>query len=309
MRRIQRFFQLQALLLENVANVIFLLIPLPEQIILTLDRTNWQFGNKDINFLTLCFVYKGVSIPFLWELLDHKGNSNTEQRKLLLERATKILGDRKIHCLLADREFIGEEWFKSLIQKGVPFCVRVVESTLVLKKSKGKVPVKILCRGLKSGESKTLKNTIWEIKVKLTCLRFPSGELLILASPPDFADDQLPIYSKRWTIECLFKSLKSQGFNFEDTHLKDAEKLSKLFALCSIAFTWSTKVGDVKNDVLPIKIKNHGRPLYSLFTYGFQTLQTAFLRAYSVIKRRLKKLPDLLDFSTKNLENLKNVVY
>jgi hypothetical protein len=309
MRRIQRFFQFQEIALENIAKISFALIPLPKQIILTLDRTNWQFGTKDINFLTLCFVYKGISIPFLWSLLDHKGNSNTTQRVTLLERALKILGDNKIHCLLADREFIGEEWFKNLIKKKIPFCIRILESTLA-KNSRGKqIPIKTLCRELKAGESKTLKNKIWGVKVKLTCLRLPSGELLILASPPSFEAPQLPIYTKRWTIECLFKSLKTQGFNLEGTHLKHEQRLSILFALCAIAFAWSVKVGDIKNDMVPIKIKNHGRPLYSLFTYGFHALQGVFFRAYSVVKRSFKKFPDLMDFSTKNLEKIKSVVY
>jgi len=36
---------------------------------------------------------------------------NTEQRKELLGRFITELGADKIDCLLADREFIGEDWF------------------------------------------------------------------------------------------------------------------------------------------------------------------------------------------------------
>jgi len=32
-------------------------------------------------------------------------------------------------------------------------------------------------------------------------------------------------YKRRWEIEVLFQCLKSRGFNFEETHLKDEERL------------------------------------------------------------------------------------
>ena len=32
----------------------------------------------------------------------------------------------------------------------------------------------------------------------------------------------------RWQIETLFGCLKTRGFNFEDTHLRDASRLSKM---------------------------------------------------------------------------------
>src|SRR5262245_6229338 len=44
-------------------------------------------------------------------------------------------------------------------------------------------------------------------------------------------------------IESLFGALKSRGFNLEDTHLKDSERLSRLLALLALAFTWAFVVG------------------------------------------------------------------
>ena len=40
----------------------------------------------------------------------------------------------------------------------------------------------------------------------------------------------------RWQIETLFGCLKTRGFNFEDTHLTDPERLSKLLGLLALAF-------------------------------------------------------------------------
>ena len=51
-----------------------------------MDRTNWQWGKKNINILMLSITYKGIAIPLFWSLLDKKGNSNTSERIALMER-------------------------------------------------------------------------------------------------------------------------------------------------------------------------------------------------------------------------------
>jgi hypothetical protein len=38
-------------------------------------------------------------------------------------------------------------------------------------------------------------------------------------------------------------ALKTTGFNIEDTHLTDIDRINKLFALVLIAFVWAYKVG------------------------------------------------------------------
>jgi len=55
----------------------------------------------------------------------------------------------------------------------------------------------------------------------------------------------------------FFRALKSSGFNFEDTHLTDPDRISKLLALVCIAFIWVYLVGiERNNNGHPIKIKN-----------------------------------------------------
>jgi hypothetical protein len=73
------------------------------------------------------------------------------------------------------------------------------------------------------------------------------------------------LYKERWQIESAFKALKTSGFNIEDTHLTDIERLSKLMALVLIAFAWVYKAGIYLDGLCPIKIKNHGRRAKSLF--------------------------------------------
>ncbi len=98
---------------------------------LALDRTNWMYGKQHINLLVLSVCILGCSIPIYWLELDGRGNSNTEQRKELLGLFIANLGTDKIDYLLADREFIGEEWFNYLIENKIKFIVRIKSNMLL----------------------------------------------------------------------------------------------------------------------------------------------------------------------------------
>jgi hypothetical protein len=40
------------------------------QVILAIDRTNWQYGGKDNNLLVLSVVVNGCGVPLFWIELD-----------------------------------------------------------------------------------------------------------------------------------------------------------------------------------------------------------------------------------------------
>ena len=43
-------------------------------------------------------------------------------------------------------------------------------------------------------------------------------------------------YKKRWSIELLFSHLKKRGFNLEDTHMTQVEKVERLFGVVTLRF-------------------------------------------------------------------------
>ena len=51
------------------------------------------------------------------------------------------------------------------------------------------------------------------------------------------------VYSNRWYIESMFKDLKSNGFQLEQTHVTKTERLETLFGLLAIAYAWMIKIG------------------------------------------------------------------
>jgi len=76
----------------------------------------------------------------------------------------------------------------------------------------------------------------------------------------------------------MFKAFKTKGFNLEDTHLRDIDRIDKLVAVVSIAFTWAYKAGIYAHQhIKPIIIKKHGRKAYSFFKYGLKFLTNALL--------------------------------
>ena len=64
--------------------------------------------------------------------------------------------------------------------------------------------------------------------------RLMSGESLIILSPDASRVTAIPGDDKwRWEIETLFRALKSQGFDFEATHLTELDRIETLLALFS----------------------------------------------------------------------------
>jgi hypothetical protein len=258
-----------------------------EKITLTLDRTNWKFGKIDINFLVISGIYNNHSIPLCWMLLPHRGNSHTNQRIDLIERLLFIVPLSRIKTLLADREFIGEDWFLYLKEKGISFCIRVRENILVHDVRRGgTIQLKKLLKYLAIGQTRELYQKISEIPLRIFGTRILGGELLILAV---FGDDDLfdafNLYARRWTIETMFKSFKSAGFNFEATHQQNLERLYKIMILLAISYTWAIKIGEIKNEIQPIKIKTTQKSEFSIFSYGFRAIQTILLKGVSLQKK------------------------
>ena len=273
-RRLQRFFANFELDYDLMAKLVAALIPKTgEGYVLSLDRTNWQFGKFSINLLVLGIVHQGVAFPVYWMFLDKKGNSNTAERIAIMEKFIATFGVSSIAWLLADREFVGKKWFKFLRQQKIPFRIRIKQNFQVAGK-KGQIPVMVIFQHLTIGETLVLprKRLILGQQLYLIGLRLEDEYLLLVTDqkPQTALED----YAKRWNIETLFGILKSRGFRFEETHLTDGERINKLLALLTLATIWAFKVGQWLHQQEPLKIKKHGRLAKSIFRYGLDFLRS-----------------------------------
>lgn len=278
-RQFQRFLAKAHFDYRSIARLIFSLFDFGaiDGYYLTMDRTNWSLGKLEINILFLCIEWHGCSIPLIWLLLPHKGNSSTKHRIALINRFINLFGQSKIKCLLADREFIGSEWLSYLQALDIPFCIRIKKDADTTNARGKSVQVGWLCYDLKPGEQIQLANKrrIYNQWLTISAAKSPrDGQLMIVVSNRDHHG--IEDYLNRWPIECLFGYLKSRGFNFESSCLVHRARIKKLVALLALSHCWAISTGIWRHyNVKKIRLKKHGRKAKSFFRYGLDFLQQA----------------------------------
>ena len=73
LRRIQRFIANHALNLDLVARMIFSLLLVKDGLVLSMDRTNWKFGEFNINILSLGITYQRRCLPIAAQSFGQTG--------------------------------------------------------------------------------------------------------------------------------------------------------------------------------------------------------------------------------------------
>ena len=282
-RRIQRFMALADLSMIWVAKLIFSLLPEKDNLVLSMDRTNWKFGDKNINILMLGVSYKNVAFPILFKMLDKRGNSNTVERIALVQDFIDCFGKDCIDSLVADREFVGEQWLNFLNTNKIRYFIRIRNNfKIYCPRRQKEIAAHHLFHSLRVGELRHYSKII--LMHGEYC--YLSGTKSIKEGKVDFCiivsfnkpDEALEYYAKRWQIETLFRALKTSGFNLEDTHVTHPERLEKLIMLVMIAFVWCYKIGDfIDAQIKAIRIKKHGRRAISVFRYGLDYLSKCLL--------------------------------
>ncbi|MFK7604415.1 IS4 family transposase [Deinococcus sp. SM5_A1] len=255
---------------QDVLNVLLPLLP-EGRLTLVMDRTNWHYGQTPLNLLVLGVILGGAVIPLVWTVLPHQGNSCTAARILLVARLLKVLPAKRWNVLIADREFIGQEWCGFLRWKRIRHCLRIRENTRVDDEV-----VRDLFTTLKPGEVRTLFGRTWVYGgwMNVVITLSPAGDRVIVASDLPVLD-VLVTYRLRWGIESAFSALKTRGLNLEATHMTASDRISRLFGLLCIALAWMTRVGAEDHQQAPPRRDNRGRLSVSLSRQGWMQLSQA----------------------------------
>ncbi len=228
---------------------------------LTLDGTSWAMGEKKIHLLTLAIVVGSVSIPIWWEELDKKGLSNFKERKRVIEGGFAVM-DLRGFCLLADREYLGRAWYNYLVDKGLDFVIR-------LKRAIFKQHVDEQCgvksrlfahqsynyRGLENGANQA-KYRYCGVCKQVVLLGY-TYTLVVFKNPDPNAEQPLlyfistlkkkrkiiKAYPIRWTIECCFKHLKSNGFDLEGMGFRKSKKIMLMMGIVVFLYSLCIRQG------------------------------------------------------------------
>lgn len=296
-RRFQRFFAQVSFDFNAVARCIVHILDLTnKQMTLSLDRTNWKFGQLEINFLVLSVTFEGSAVPLFWALLNHRGNSNFEQRRAIINRFIRTFGKTCIAVLIADREFLSKQTLDFLKENRLPFCFRVKSNYKMTNKKGKKSKISRLFSGYPKGfiyhDEKPRR--MWGHKVFVTGVTNHQGSLVVVIRDRPSAQkwEALDEYKLRWKIEDLFAFLKKSGFDLESTHFNKRIRLKKLMAVIAIATAWAVKTGLMLNDKRPIHKKTHKRKALSIFRYGLELIRMTLLNPFS--KPRIEGIPILL---------------
>lgn len=164
---------------------------------LCLDRTNWKFRKKNVNYLVLSWrIHKQVSLPFFAAELDKAGNSNTKGKTELLEQFGKVFGFDCIQSLLADNE-LGDARFKRLIAWNVPFFIPVRENSLVFYDDP--IHAKDLLDHLKPFKYCLIEKDMYGSTLYFSGTLSNAGDLVIVISNQECKPKKiLDKYRKRW---------------------------------------------------------------------------------------------------------------
>jgi hypothetical protein len=205
----------------------------------------------------------------------------------ILKRVVERLGTSKIEALLADREFVGTQWFLFLIEEKIPFIIRVKQNSMVeIGESGGKLPIGRLRKWL--GRKKVINHPVnlWGLSLYVSIeKRRDAKEQMIVVSNFPF-EDALGMYRRRWEIETMFSCLKTRGFRMEDTHITDPDKIEKVLFVLAIAFCWAYRMGDIQDQIQAIEVKTHGRKARSLFREGLNLIRRAIFGKWVAKKFR-----------------------
>ncbi len=237
-----------------------ILSTLPE-IVLTMDRTDWEKRQKNINILSVAIAYKGRAIPLFWIVLDRKGASSFEHWKQVL--APVIEGLKQMEWLynipihvVADREFASPklaEWLKETYN--VDSTVRIKRSMYLREDGKPERKIAVLLKDMKKGTRSVMHNQ----KVTRDCdfvmnvlMKWDEGfdEPLIVATTlanPEQADI---IYAKRAWIEPMHKDWKSNAFDLEKTRVTDPKRIETLLIPVAFAYLLSVLEGKKKKKMV-----------------------------------------------------------
>jgi hypothetical protein len=247
--------------------------------ILVMDGTSWEIGRSKVHYLVLSVLVGPVAVPIYWVQLEKQGSSSQEERQQMFEQAMKLFNLQGM-TLLADREYVGKRWFKFLKDNKIHFVIRMRHGDYVedVNAAAGKSWSRMFAKCVST--QKLVRKQIWLNKQAFTMVMMPNpkvgateGVLIFLTTLAD-ARTAAQLYARRWKIECLFRHLKTNGYNLEDLNLRDAGKNKLMLAIVTTAYILAIRAGwEQRKRIVKNKYKDGSQwPEVSIFREGLAVL-------------------------------------
>ena len=189
---------------------------------------------------------------------------------------------------MGDREFVGQEWIAYLNNSRIGYYLCIRNNFLIQNPRTGtQMKASRKFENLQLGEQRVIsrKHLVNGQMCYLSASKIknkegkPELQIIISFRKPEKAKQ---IYKERWQIETAFKTLKSSGFNIEDTHLTDTKRFEKLLSIVTIAFAWAFVVGIyIHQKIKAIRTLKHGYRAKSFVKCGLETIEYVMLNPYA----------------------------
>lgn len=251
---------------------------------LIVDGTSWKRGNRWFHYMTLSVVYKGISIPIYWVDLAKHGHSNLSERTQLMTQTFKHF-NLSGKTLLADREYIGKDWFKYLSDNNLGFIIRVRKTDYksIVDEYEGMSHKAMIKKVLKSKIHQKAISKLIEIEgvvLQFVAIKNPKKDpkdpVIFLVT--NLIEKSAKIIAKeyciRTKIEQCFKHLKSNGFNLEQLNLRTKTRCRLLMAITIFTYVLSINEGLKTYNEVPLKFYSNGsiEKAVSIFRHGLDQL-------------------------------------
>ena len=259
-KRLTRFFdavaysnpKLTARLRQLIAEITLRLIGSDRRLlgrvgrVLLLDGTEWKIRGSKVQFLTLAILFDGVAIPIAFIDLEKIGHSSQKERIDWFEKLMKKF-DLAGMTLIADREYIGLEWFKALRTTfKLEYIVRIKKgiyhdqvNATAGKKQEDLVNKLKRCKKCKIVSKRINLNGIFWYYIVLPNPRAghpDEDDFIFLLTSWRNRKSAAESYWLRWSVEVTFRHLKSNGFGLEDMSLEGRSKREMMMAILNLVF-------------------------------------------------------------------------
>lgn len=243
-----------------------------------------QIG-KNHAVLMVSVVWRGRGIPIFWFVKEGgKGHFKIEDHVHVIEEGLKIL--REIIpfeipiTVLGDGEFDGIPLQEIVLANGCNYVLRTACNTVLYDENEAFKPQNV--------EIPQRHNILFIENVEFTLKRFKyvnfiawhdtkkHEEPIYLVSNLNCPRDIIEYYDLRYSIECLFKDLKSTAFNIHKTRLTKTDEIHVLVMIAALAFILLT-VFAVRYDSTKWRKKvqrcRKDRKVLSFFTFANRLLK------------------------------------
>ena len=261
---------------------------------LLLDGTSWTRSGQKYHYMVLSVLAGSVAIPIYWKQLSKIGASSQAERQALFSEALEHF-DLKGMRLLADREYIGQQWFNFLTDKGIDFIIRLRFGDYyeAVDTAKGRTYQEMYDRCLGQGKFCRKRIELSGEFYYLSMRRNPNpqaavgDEVIIFLSRVRPFKKTVDEYCKRWRIECLFRHLKTNGFGLEAINLKPTAKSNLMMALVCLAYAITIRAG--------WKARSTIRRITST-AQGVFKAESVFRRGLSLVTARLGRMSHFIRY-------------